>query len=167
MDEGADAIMETHRRTSIRSRKSRPRPGTNVGGMFEQVRKVMADLTDQPVTAVKVQDILAVDTFKPQQILGSLAGEFALGNAVGLAAMVSTQKLPMLRLARKLEEEIGVRTIVGGVEADMAIRGAMTTPGTRAPMAIVDVGGGSTDASVINDKLWRSKARTRRARATW
>ena len=32
----------------------------------------------------------------------------------------------------------------------MAIRGALTTPGTEAPLAIVDVGGGSTDASVIN-----------------
>lgn len=125
--------------------------GTNVGGMFEQVRKVMAELTDQPVSTIRVQDILAVDTFKPQQILGSLAGEYALGNAVGLAAMVRTQKLPMQRLARKLEEEIGVSTIVGGVEAEMAIRGALTTPGIEAPLAIVDVGGGSTDASVINE----------------
>jgi diol dehydratase reactivase alpha subunit len=152
VDEGADAIMdrvaEVYPLEEIQAET-----GTNVGGMFEHVRNVMADLTDQPVTAVKVQDILAVDTFKPQQILGSLAGEYALGNAVGLAAMVSTQKLPMMRLARKLEEEIGVRTVVGGVEADMAIRGAMTTPGTRAPMAIIDVGGGSTDASVINDRL--------------
>jgi diol dehydratase reactivase alpha subunit len=32
----------------------------------------------------------------------------------------------------------------------MAIRGALTTPGTEAPLAIVDVGGGSTDASVIS-----------------
>jgi diol dehydratase reactivase alpha subunit len=124
--------------------------GTNVGGMFEQVRKVMADLTDQPVSSIRVQDILAVDTFKPQHILGSLAGEYALGNAVGLAAMVHTQKLPMQRLARKLEEEIGVPVVVGGIEAEMAIRGALTTPGTEPPLAIVDVGGGSTDASVIN-----------------
>ena len=152
VDEGADAIMDRVAEV-YPLEEVQAETGTNVGGMFEQVRRVMADLTDQPVTAVKVQDILAVDTFKPQQILGSLAGEYALGNAVGLAAMVSTQKLPMLRLARTLAEEIGVRTIVGGVEADMAIRGAMTTPGTRAPMAIVDVGGGSTDASVINDQL--------------
>ncbi len=69
--------------------------------MFEQVRKVMADLTDQPVSAIRVQDIIAVDTFKPQQVLGALAGEFAMGNAVGLAAMVQTQKLPMQRLAQK------------------------------------------------------------------
>jgi propanediol utilization diol dehydratase reactivation protein pduG len=38
---------------------------------------------------------------------------------------------------------------VGGVEADMAIRGALTTPGTAAPIAILDMGAGSTDASVM------------------
>jgi len=152
VDNGADAIMDAVQ--SIRPLEEiQGETGTNVGGMFEQVRKVMADLTDQPATTIKVQDILAVDTFKPQQILGSLAGEFALGNAVGMAAMVSTQKLPMLRLARKLEDEIGVKTTVGGVEADMAIRGALTTPGTRAPLAIIDVGGGSTDASIITEDL--------------
>lgn len=150
VDEGADAIMEKAAGV-YPLEEVQAEAGTNVGGMFEQVRKVMADLTDMPVSAVRVQDILAVDTFKPQQIQGSLAGEFALGNAVGLAAMVHTQKLPMQRLARKLEEEIGVKVVVGGVEADMAIRGALTTPGTRAPLAIVDVGGGSTDASLITE----------------
>ncbi|PKU24075.1 diol dehydratase reactivase subunit alpha [Telmatospirillum siberiense] len=150
VDEGADAIM-AKAATVYPLEEVQAETGTNVGGMFEQVRQVMADLTDMPVSAVRVQDILAVDTFKPQQILGSLAGEYAMGNAVGLAAMVSTQKLPMQRLARKLEEEIGVRVVVGGVEADMAIRGALTTPGTRAPLAIVDVGGGSTDASLITE----------------
>ena len=150
VDDGADSIMEkvasVHPLDEVQAE-----PGTNVGGMFEQVRKVMADLTDQPVSTIRVQDILAVDTFKPQQILGSLAGEYALGNAVGLAAMVHTQKLPMQRLAHRLEEELSVKTVVGGVEANMAILGALTTPGTRAPLAIVDVGGGSTDASVINE----------------
>ena len=150
VEEGADAIM-MKLATICPLEEIQAEPGTNVGGMFEQVRKVMADLTDQPVSAVRVQDIIAVDTFKPQQVLGSLAGEYAMGNAVGLAAMVQTQKLPMQRLARKLEEEIGVTTIVGGVEADMAIRGALTTPGTRPPVATLDLGGGSTDASIINE----------------
>jgi diol dehydratase reactivase alpha subunit len=149
VDQGAEAIME--RVAAVYPLEEvQAEAGTNVGGMFEQVRKVMADLTDQPVSSIRVQDILAVDTFKPQHILGSLAGEYALGNAVGLAAMVHTQKLPMQRLARKLEEEIRVPVVVGGIEAEMAIRGALTTPGTEAPLAIVDVGGGSTDASVIN-----------------
>jgi diol dehydratase reactivase alpha subunit len=150
VEEGADAIMEKLA-TICPLEEIHAEPGTNVGGMFEQVRKVMADLTDQPVSAIRVQDIIAVDTFKPQQVLGALAGEFAMGNAVGLAAMVQTQKLPMQRLARKLQDEIGVPTVVGGVEAEMAIRGALTTPGTKPPLATLDLGGGSTDASIIDE----------------
>ncbi len=150
VEEGADAIM-AKLATICPLEEIRAEAGTNVGGMFEQVRKVMADLTDQPVSAIQVQDIIAVDTFKPQQVLGALAGEFAMGNAVGLAAMVHTHKLPMQRLARKLQDEIGVPTLVGGVEAEMAIRGALTTPGTKPPLATLDLGGGSTDASIIND----------------
>lgn len=65
--------------------------------------------------------------------------------------MVETQKLPMQRLARKIEEEIMVPTIVAGVEAEMAILGALTTPGTHPPLAILDLGGGSTDASLITE----------------
>ena len=150
VEEGADAIM-AKLSTVCPLEEVRAEAGTNVGGMFEQVRKVMADLTDQPVSAIRVQDIIAVDTFKPQQVLGALAGEYAMGNAVGLAAMVHTHKLPMQRLARKLQDEIGVTTLVGGVEAEMAIRGALTTPGTKPPLATLDLGGGSTDASIINE----------------
>jgi diol dehydratase reactivase alpha subunit len=150
IDEGADAIMAKVADISP-LHEIHAEPGTNVGGMFEQVRNVTAELTDQPVSAIRVRDILAVDTLKPQQVLGSLAGEYSLGNAVGLAAMVETHKLPMQRLARKLEEELMVPARVGGVEADMAIRGALTTPGTKAPLAILDLGGGSTDASVITE----------------
>lgn len=150
VEDGAEAIMARVAEVSPLV-EIQAEPGTNVGGMFEQVRRVMAELTDQPVGAISVQDILAVDTLKPQQVLGSLAGEYFLGNAVGLAAMVKTQRLPMQRLARKLESEIEVPVCVGGVEAEAAIRGALTTPGTRAPLAILDLGGGSTDASVISD----------------
>ncbi len=150
VDKGADAIMEKVRQVAP-LREIQAEAGTNVGGMFEHVRRIMADLTDQPVGAITVRDILAVDTLKPQQVIGSLAGEFAMGNAVGLAAMVETHRLPMQRLARKLENETQVPTVVGGVEAEMAIRGALTTPGTRPPLAILDLGGGSTDASLIHE----------------
>jgi len=150
VEEGAEVIMEQVANISP-LKEIQAEPGTNVGGMFETVRKVMADLTDQPVSAIRVQDIIAVDTLVPQKVLGSLAGEYSLGNAVGLAAMVETHKLPMRRLARKLEEEILVPTVVAGVEAEMAIRGALTTPGTRPPLAILDLGGGSTDASLIKE----------------
>lgn len=150
VDAGAEVIMDNIAKVSPLI-EIRAEPGTNVGGMFETVRKVMADLTDQPVTAIRVQDIIAVDTLVPQRVQGSLAGEYSMGNAVGLAAMVETHKLPMQRLARRLEEEIMVPTIVAGVEAEMAIRGALTTPGTEPPLAILDLGGGSTDASIIKE----------------
>jgi diol dehydratase reactivase alpha subunit len=151
VEEGADAIMEKVQEVAPLV-EVQGEPGTNVGGMFEQVRKVMAELTDQPVNTITVRDILAVDTFKPQKVLGSLAGEYALGNAVGLAAMVETHKLPMMRLASKVKDEIMVPCRVGGVEAEMAVGGALTTPGTRPPLAILDLGGGSTDAALINEE---------------
>ena len=150
VEKGAEAIMAQVMRI-LPLIEIRAEPGTNVGGMFENIRKVMADLTGQPISAIRVQDIIAVDTLVPQKVMGALAGECALGNAVGLAAMVETHKLPMERLARRLEEQISVPVRVGGVEAEMAILGALTTPGTRAPLAIVDLGGGSTDASLIRE----------------
>lgn len=150
VEEGAEAIMDAATTVAPLVEIEGER-GTNVGGMFENVRNVMAELTDQPAAGIQVRDVLAVDTLKPQQVLGGLAGEYSLGNAVGMAAMVETHKLPMERLARKLEAEIEVQSSVGGVEAEMAIRGALTTPGARAPLAILDLGGGSTDASTINE----------------
>ena len=134
LGEGAEAIMDM---TDFIAPlvEIQGEPGTQVGGMLEHVRQVMAELTDQPVSAVRVQDILAVDTLKPQKVIGGLAGEYSLGNAVGLAAMVETHKLPMLRLARKLETELMIAVEVGGVEAEAALLGALTTPGTRPPLA--------------------------------
>lgn len=123
--------------------------GTNVSGMLERVRQVMGELTSQPIQEMKIQDILAVDTFVPQKVQGGLAGEFALENAVALAAMVKTSRLPMQQIADKLKEALGVKVVIAGVEANMAIRGALTTPGTDKPLAILDMGGGSTDAAII------------------
>ncbi len=123
--------------------------GTNVNGMLERVRKVMSDLTAQPVGEMKIQDILSVDTFVPQKVQGGLAGEFALENAVALAAMVKTTRLPMQQIANELTQQLSVKVIIAGVEANMAIRGALTTPGTDKPLAILDMGGGSTDAAII------------------
>ncbi len=125
-------------------------PGTNAGGMLERVRQVMANLTGQVATQIKIQDLLAVDTFVPQAVKGGLAGEFAMENAVGVAAMVKADKLQMQTIADAISKDLKVHVAVGGVEADMAIRGALTTPGTKAPLAILDMGAGSTDASIIN-----------------
>ena len=150
VEEGAEAIMQRVAEVAPLE-EIQGEPGTNVGGMIENVRGMVAQLTDQPPSAIQVRDILAVDTLKPQKVLGGLAGEYTMGNAVGLAAMVETHKLPMQRLATRLEDEISVPVAVGGVEAEMAIRGALTTPGTRAPIAVLDLGGGSTDASFLSE----------------
>lgn len=124
--------------------------GTNAGGMLEKVRSVMANLTNQNIEDIKIQDLLAVDTFTPQNVKGGLANEFSMENAVGIAAMVKADKLQMQMIANSLQEKLGVEVLVGGVEADVAIKGALTTPGTNTPLAILDMGAGSTDASIIN-----------------
>jgi diol dehydratase reactivase alpha subunit len=149
IDEGSKTIMKVLSNCSpIEDVKGEP--GTNAGGMLERVRQVMSDLTKQHPNSIKIQDLLAVDTFVPQIVKGGLAGEFSMENAVGIAAMVKADKLQMQMIADELKKRIDVTVEVGGVEADMAIRGALTTPGTNTPLAIIDMGAGSTDASFIS-----------------
>lgn len=148
VDAGAATIMETVERVQP-VLDVQGEPGTHVSGMLERVRQVMSELTEQPLIDMKIQDILAVDTFVPQKVQGGLAGEFALENAVALAAMVKTSRLPMQQIAKKLTEDLGVKVVIAGVEANMAINGALTTPGTDKPLAILDMGGGSTDAAIV------------------
>lgn len=149
VDDGAQRIMEILQQAApIEDIKGQA--GTNAGGMLERVRQVMSELTGQHFASIKIQDLLAVDTFVPQKVKGGLAQEFSLENAVGIAAMVKADRLQMEMIAKILEKEIDVKVEVGGVEADMAIRGALTTPGSSKPLAILDMGAGSTDASIIN-----------------
>lgn len=149
VDAGAERIMKAVE--SVTSLEDvRGEPGTNAGGMLEKVRQVMANLTKKHPRDIKIQDLLAVDTFTPQKVQGGLANEFSQENAVGIAAMVKADRLQMEAIAQEFAQQIGVPVQVGGVEADMAIRGALTTPGTNKPLAILDMGAGSTDASIIN-----------------
>lgn len=53
-------------------------------------------------------------------------------------------------IARELSARLQTEVVVGGVEANMAIAGALTTPGCAAPLAILDLGAGSTDAAIVN-----------------
>ena len=150
VDDGADKIMKAVE--SIPALEDvRGEPGTNAGGMLEKVRQVMANLTKQHPRDIHIQDLLAVDTFTPQKVQGGLANEFSQENAVGIAAMVKADRLQMEAIAREFGEQISVPVEVGGVEADMAILGALTTPGTNKPLAILDMGAGSTDASIISE----------------
>ncbi|EQC2295530.1 diol dehydratase reactivase subunit alpha [Listeria monocytogenes] len=127
-------------------------PGTNIGGMLEKVRQTMAGLTDKLPADIFIQDLLAVDTFVPVDVQGGLAGEFSMEQAVGIASMVKSDHLQMAAIASEIEQELQVSIKIGGAEAEAAILGALTTPGTNTPLAILDLGAGSTDASIINGK---------------
>ncbi|WP_195251207.1 diol dehydratase reactivase subunit alpha [Romboutsia sp. 1001713B170207_170306_H8] len=149
VEQGANKIMNAIN-LSLPITDIKGESGTNVGGMIERVRQVMSGLTNQKISDIKIQDLLAVDTFTPQKVKGGLAKEFSMENAVGIAVMVKADKLQMQMIAEELENILGIKVEVGGVEADVAIKGALTTPGTSAPLAILDMGAGSTDASIIN-----------------
>ncbi|MCV7353923.1 diol dehydratase reactivase subunit alpha [Mycolicibacterium fluoranthenivorans] len=129
--------------------------GTNSGGMIANVRQSMADLSHHALADVRIQDLLAIDTAVPQEVRGGVAGEVALENAVALAAMVRTKESGMKAVADAVAAHLraagatNVDVVVGGVEAEMAVLGALTTPGTDKPLVVLDLGGGSTDAAVI------------------
>lgn len=125
-------------------------PETNVGNMFHNIRENMAKVSGETKEKIRITDLLAVDTMAPVEISGSLAGETCMEKAVGIAAMVKTHHLPMEQIAEKLEEELHLKGKVAGVEAVMASLGALTTPGTQLPLAILDMGGGSTDAALLD-----------------
>jgi diol dehydratase reactivase alpha subunit len=130
--------------------------GTNAGGMIAKVRQSMADLSGHELADVRIKDLLAIDTLVPQEVRGGVAGEVALENAVALAAMVRTRESGMQAVADAVAahlREAGasrVEVVVGGVEAEMAVLGALTTPGTDKPLVVLDLGGGSTDAALIS-----------------
>ncbi len=116
------------------------------------IKAGMSQVTGAKQSEIKITDMLAVDTLAPVLISGGLAGETCMEKAVGIAAMVKTKQLPMEKIADELRRRLGVYTKVAGVEAVMATLGAFTTPGTRLPLAILDLGGGSTDAAMIDEQ---------------
>ena len=148
IDAGADVIMETLQNAG-EIRDIDGQRDTNVGNMLCRIKTSMEDVAKAGEEDIRITDILAVDTLAPVEISGSLAGETCMEKAVGIAAMVKTQHLPMQQIAEHLEKELSVKAVVAGVEAVMASVGAMTTPGTKLPLAILDMGGGSTDAAVL------------------
>lgn len=127
-------------------------PSTNVGGLIARVKETMAELTSQNPKDIRIQDVLAVDTLVQQKVTGGIANEFFSEDAVAIGAMVKSSKLPMEKVAERVEKELGIPVEIAGVEANMAILGALTTPGTDVPVAVLDLGGGSTDAALMNSK---------------
>ncbi|HBL6567235.1 TPA: diol dehydratase reactivase subunit alpha [Escherichia coli] len=146
---GADAIMKAVGECP-KLENVTGEPGTNIGGMLEHVRQTMAELTNKPSNEIFIQDLLAIDTSVPVNVTGGLAGEFSLEQAVGIASMVKSDRLQMAMIASEIKQKLHVDVQVGGAEAEAAIQGALTTPGTTRPLAILDLGAGSTDASIIN-----------------
>jgi len=148
IEEGAEAIM-----SAVEGMwplvDAEGTPGTNVGGLIARIKETMADVTGQESSNIRIQDILAVDTLVQQKVRGGIAEEFSSEDAVALAAMVKSSKLPMEKVAQKIEQEIGIPVEIAGIEANMAVLGALTTPGTELPVAILDLGGGSTDAALM------------------
>lgn len=146
LDEGADKIMKAIERAGtiwdIKGQEN-----TNIGLMFSKIRKGMEEEEE-----IRISDLLAVDTLAPVKITGALAGETCLEKAVGIAAMVKTKQLPMERIADQLRQELKVPVQVAGVEALVASLGSLTTPGVTVPLAILDMGGGSTDAALITEE---------------
>lgn len=150
IDRGADEIMDRVEEMwpidDIQGER-----GSNIGGMLSRAREQMGEVTGQAIEDINIRDIMAVDTLVPQVVEGSVASEHSMETAVGLAAMVKTSELPMQQIADELEDRLGIEVVIQGVEANMAILGSLTTPGTDVPFAILDMGGGSTDAAYIDD----------------
>ncbi len=151
IDAGADRIMDTLEEAG-EVKDIHGQDNTNIGNMLSRIKAGMGEVSGETGGNIRITDILAVDTLAPVPIAGSLAGEACLEKAVGIAAMVKTRQLPMEKIALELKRQLNIDVKVAGVEAVMASLGAITTPGTRLPLAILDLGGGSTDAAVIDEE---------------
>lgn len=149
IDSGADKIMEVLS-SAGEIKDISGQANSNVGNMLSNIKLGMGKVTGESDHTIKITDILAVDTLAPVPISGSLAGETCMEKAVGIAAMVKTNQLPMEKIAEELKKQLHLYVKVAGVEAVMATLGAITTPGTMLALAILDLGGGSTDAAIIN-----------------
>jgi len=158
--QGAEAVMQaiesTGSITSITGEDS-----TNIGNMLANALESMTELAKPSFLeeaaakggedCVQIRDLFAVDTFAPVAISGALAGETSLEKAIAVAVMVTAGRLPMQEIAKELAAKTGIYTTVSGVEPVMAALGALTTPGTRLPLTILDIGGGSTDAALMDE----------------
>ncbi len=124
--------------------------GTNAGGLLSRIKQTMSELCGEPLSQMHIVDMLASDTFSSVEVAGAIAKESAMENVVMLAAMVKTLRLPMEAIAKGISDKTGITVKVAGKEAEMALKGALTTPGADTPLAIIDLGGGSTDAALID-----------------
>jgi diol dehydratase reactivase alpha subunit len=146
---GADQLLLTIEKTAPLV-DVHGQPGTAVGGMLHGIKHALSLISRQPETHIKVRDLFAADTIVPQKIKGGMAGEYSLNKAIGLAAMVWSDKPMLRRLMERVQAELGVPLKIGGTEIEMAILGALTTPGVEKPLVVLDMGGGSVDAARLD-----------------
>lgn len=142
---GADEIMRSIEQAGTEP-DIRGEIGTAIGGILAGIKERIGKLIVKESGEVIIRDLLAVDTVVPQMITGGLEGEYANENAIALAAMVKTESTHMQTLAGYFEEKLEIPVEVVGIEANMAALGTLTTPGAGRPLAVVDIGAGSTDA---------------------
>ncbi|MER3438772.1 MAG: hypothetical protein C4346_14925 [Chloroflexota bacterium] len=115
--------------------------------MFARVKLELSQATGEPASTLSIRDLFAADLTVPQPVTGGLSNEVAQERAVALAAMVQTGHASTERLAQELERMLRVPVDCHGTEAEAGILGALTTPGTSTPIAVVDLGSGSTNAA--------------------
>lgn len=146
---GADELISTIEK-STPLLDVRGEPGTAIGGMLNNIKNTLSRINNQDISQIEVRDLFAADTIVPQKIKGGLAGEYGLNKAIGLAAMVLSDKPMIRKLTERLRRKFGVSLEIDNSEMAMAILGALTTPGVEKPLVALDMGGGSVDAARLN-----------------
>jgi diol dehydratase reactivase alpha subunit len=126
--------------------------GTTVGGMLSRIKQILSGISSQTLENIKVRDLFAADTVVPQKVKGGIAGEYSLNKAIGLAAMVWTDKSLMQGLVDRLQADLNISALISGTEVNMALLGALTTPGVEKPLVVLDMGAGSIDAGRWDQK---------------
>ncbi len=150
IDQGADKIMaELSKTPNILNVEGDN--GSNIGNMISRMKQDLYKRSLSAMDQIRIKDLLAVDVLVPIDVKGALAGEVSQEKAVAVAAMVKAERLPMELLAQAVYEALGIPAEVAGVEAVMASLGALTTRGSTLPLAILDLGGGSTDAALLQN----------------
>lgn len=122
---------------------------TNVSFVINNIKDKMCKISKIPIEDIKVKDIFAVDTLVSKKIKGGIAKESYKEKAVAIGIMVKTHKLPLEEIKKELEQILSINVEVNGVEGVMASIGALTTKGTKLPIVVVDIGGGSTDVAIL------------------
>lgn len=151
VDKGAEAIMSGVKRVG-NIIDITGEPGTNIGGMFENIRMKMAESCNMEKAEIKISDIFAADSYTAVPVKGGLAGEHAMEAGVAIAAMVRTNMAFMTRVSEALESELDIPVLINGIEGEMALKGVMTTPGAEPPIIMIDIGAGSTDAAYLDSE---------------